>query len=219
MEDGSLIFFLSELIGVIAFSVAGTLSGLRRELDILGAMIIGCVTAVGGGLTRDIILGINPPSMFIRPVYTATAAATAAVTLIAAYLVKRYSVRMPKDSDEIINLFDALGLGVFVTVGVDTVIRRGYSQNAFLAIFIGTVTCVGGGILRDILLGQIPSILRKQVYAVPCAVGAVIYYYGKPILHETPAIIVTVIFVMAIRVLAAHFRWDLPKIRMDSRKK
>ena len=218
MGDNSLIFFLSELIGVVAFSIAGTLSALRRELDILGAMIIGCVTAVGGGLTRDIILGINPPSMFINPVYTATAAGASALTLIAAYLVKRFRVRMPKDSDEIINIFDALGLGVFVTVGVDTVAQRGYSQNAFLAIFIGTVTCIGGGMMRDIMLGSIPMVLRKQVYAVPCTLGAVIYYYGKPVLHETPAVIITVIFVITVRVLAAHFRWDLPKIRMDSRK-
>lgn len=218
MAEQNPIFFASELIGTAAFSVAGTLSALRKELDVLGAIIIACLTAVGGGLVRDIILGINPPSMFRNPVYTAVAAAVSVVTLISAYFFKKYSVRMPKDSDEIVNLFDALGIGVFATVGVDTVARIGWGDNGFLTIFIATITCIGGSMMRDICLDSVPVVLRKQVYLLPCAVGSAIYYYLKPHIPELWAGAATVVFIMTIRVLAAHFRWDLPRISLRGNK-
>ena len=112
-----------------------------------------------------------------------------------------------------VNFFDAIGLGVFAVTGTNTAIVNGFSDNAFLAIFVGVITGIGGGMLRDILAGKVPFVLYKDIYASAAIVGAIIYYYMyilkfSPILAVTSAILITIL----IRLLATFYHLSLPRI-------
>ena len=114
----------------------------------------------------------------------------------------------------LINALDAVGLGIFVTVGVDAAVRAGYGDNAFLAVFVGTMTGVGGGILRDQLVGRVPMVLQKHVYVLAAIAGAIAYYVMLRLdLLRPVALCLSSAIVVVIRLLAAHYRWNLPHIR------
>lgn len=207
------ILFIAELIGIAAFSISGVLVAIERRLDLFGALILGAVTSVGGGMIRDIIIGHTPPVVFTNPIYALFAVA---VSLVIFCLIYFFGDRINTQSNrwrQTINFFDAIGLGVFVTVGVDAVIGGPLADNAFLAIFVGTLTGVGGGVLRDIFAATIPAIFRKHVYAIAAVIGAALYYYAVrqdlPVVIALPAAVCVVII---IRLLAAHYRWNLPRI-------
>ena len=116
--------------------------------------------------------------------------------------------------DKYVNIFDAIGLGVFTIVGVETALDSGHGENAFLCIFLGVLTGVGGGMLRDILSHEIPAILKKHVYALASIIGACLYYFFYKISFSNNfAVILSVAVVLAIRLLAAHYIWELPKVK------
>ena len=123
---------------------------------------------------------------------------------------------MSEQYNRIINLLDAIGLGVFVVVGVRASITAGFGDNAFLAVFIGTVTGVGGGLMRDQLAGQIPMVLRKRIYAIAALAGAIVYYLfyllGVSEYISAPCGIALVIL---IRLLASRNQWSLPHIKKE----
>ena len=214
MSFSEILFFAAELIGTAAFSIAGTLVAIRRELDIFGAVVVGTVTAVGGGCLRDILLGQFPPMMFKTPVYTALAAVLAVIVFVLEYIIAARKILESKTYETVVNIFDALGLAIFVVVGINTAAKCGYSDNAFLSICVGVLTGIGGGIIRDLFVGSIPMVLRKQVYAIPAIIGGIIYYCMMSAeVNDYISVITIIVLVMTIRILAAHFRWNLPKIK------
>ena len=115
-----------------------------------------------------------------------------------------------------VNIFDALGLAIFVVVGINSAISCGYGDNGFLATCVGVLTGVGGGIIRDLLVKTVPMILRKQVYALPAIVGGILYYFmTRAGVNEIICVVVTIILIMTVRILAALLKWNLPKIRQQ----
>ena len=215
MDFADILFFAAEIIGTIAFSIAGSLVAIRRELDIFGTIVVGGVTAVGGGCIRDILLGNLPPNMFRVPVYAVIAVIVAGVVFLAEYLLPAEKVLASKGYEFVVNIFDALGLAIFVVVGINSAKSCGYGDNGFLAICVGVLTGVGGGVIRDLLVKTVPMILRKQVYALPAIVGGVIYYFmDRAEINEIISVVVTVVFVMTVRILAAVLKWNLPKVKM-----
>lgn len=217
--NGDTLFFIVEILGTIAFAISGAMIAIDRELDIFGVIMLGCVTACGGGILRDTILGQTPPQSFINPVYLTTSAVSAIlVFLFTAYKHKRLSAlhgpHAVLDFDNVLNVIDAAGLGIFSVIGVQNTINAGYGGNAFFCVFLGACTGVGGGMLRDMMSNATPAIFRKHIYAVASIVGAIVYYYLMPY-GRGAAIIVTVILVIILRVLATHYRWSLPKIKVD----
>lgn len=216
MDFADILFFSAEIIGTIAFSVAGSLVAIRRELDIFGTVVVGGVTAVGGGCLRDILLGNLPPAMFRTPVYAIVAAIVSVIVFTAEYLFPAEKVLASKKYEFVVNIFDALGLAIFVVVGINSAISCGYGDNGFLAICVGVLTGVGGGVVRDLLVKTVPMILRKQVYALPAIVGGILYYYmTKAGVNEIICVVITIILIMTVRILAAILRWNLPKIRQQ----
>lgn len=223
MDTTQTILFIAELIGTVAFAISGVLVAAEKRVDIFGALVLGTITAVGGGAIRDLLLGITPPTLFQKPVYTIVAVATAAIVFFIEYgmgdKIERFSVGYMK----VINGFDAVGLAVFVVVGVNTAIASGQGDNGFLSIFVGAITGIGGGMMRDILAGQIPVVLRKRVYAVAAILGATVYYFmtrgGCP---DWLSIGTGAACVMLLRFLATHYCWNLPRIprapREDTRE-
>ena len=206
------IFFAIEIIGTVAFAITGVITALEKKFDIFGALVLGTVTAVGGGIVRDIILGYLPPMAFRKSVYALTAVVTSLAVFVLAYFLGSKIKKHFDVYSQIINIFDSIGLSVFVIGGVNSAISCGFGENMFLSIFVATLTGVGGGVMRDIMAGRVPKILRKRVYALAAIVGAIIYYVliWYKILPSTPAIIFGAGSVLVIRILATIFHWNLP---------
>lgn len=215
MEIQNVIIFCMELAGTIAFAASGAMVGINCGMDIFGVCVLGVMTAVGGGMTRDVILG-NVPGALTRPVYVL--AAVIAALLVFAVLYFRRNVlqgRFGAVYDRVMLIMDSVGLGIFTVMGVMTGIREGYMENSFLLTVLGTLTGVGGGLLRDMMAGQPPYIFVKHIYACASVVGAVSCVWIYRLWGQLPAMVAASVLVVVIRFLAAHYRWNLPRIRMD----
>lgn len=192
-----------EIIGTIAFSVSGAVVGIRKKMDILGVTTLGIITAVGGGVIRDIIIGATPPAAFRNPVYALVAIAAALVVFL-----PFISTRINLDHFIWI-LADSIGLGAFTMIGVST----GASfDNVFLEVFLGVITGVGGGVIRDVCSGDIPMIFIKHFYACPCIIGAVICAVMNDF-NPDLAIVSGFAAIIVLRLLAAKYKWHLPKAK------
>lgn len=202
-----------ELVGIIAFAISGAILGIKKRFDIFGVIVLGVITAVGGGALRDVILGILPPAMFRNSIYVFVAFLTSVIAFGASAIA---AVKFKKNKQffkDMVNFFDAIGLGVFAVTGTNTAIVNGFADNAFLAIFVGVITGIGGGMLRDILAGKVPFVMYKDIYASAAIVGALIYYYMysfklNSILAVASAILITIL----IRLLATYYHLSLPRI-------
>ena len=198
-------------IGISAFAASGTMVAIERKTDILGAVILASTTATGGGILRDILLGFAPPKIFLSPAYLFVAISVALLLFFFAYFFHDRYCQSTEFIDKLNNIFDALGLGVFVSLGTQTAIESGFAGNMFLSVMIGTITGVGGGFLRDIMVLKIPVILRKHIYALAALAGSLMFY----ILHlfsvkYNIALIISSFTTFSLRILATHFKWNLP---------
>lgn len=181
MDIQSLIVFCMEVAGTIAFAASGAMVGIHRGMDIFGICVLGVVTSVGGGMTRDIILG-NVPGALIDPVYVVVALFTTLMVFSVFYFKRTLPRgRLGIFYERAMLVMDSIGLGIFTVVGVTTGIRYGYLDNTFLLTFLGTLTGVGGGLLRDMMAGVPPYIFVKHIYACASVAGAIscIYIYRE----------------------------------------
>lgn len=210
------IFILvAEIIGTIAFTISGSMIAIERKMDLLGVILLGSVTAVGGGFLRDIILGYDHPGLFDNPKYCLIAVGTAIVVFTVCYIFKDISYKEKKWYLRSINVIDSIGLGIFVVIGAQITITL--TNNVFLILFCAVLTGVGGGIVRDILACKIPAVFRKHIYAVAALVGGVTYYVlYKFAVPESLNIIICVGLVIAIRYIAYHYKLNLPRINLKN---
>lgn len=206
------LIYALEIIGAAAFAVSGAMAALEREADIFGVIFLAVVTALGGGVIRDLLLGVTPPKMFVSYVYLAVAAVAALVVFADAY-IRREKYRKHRDKlDSINNMFDAVGLAVFTVSGMNTAMQQ--SDNVLLILVLGMSTGVGGGMLRDMMINKMPKVLRKRVYAVASLLGGGVYYGLFALgVHETIAAVSGMAVIIALRVLATVYKWNLPAIR------
>ena len=170
------IIFIVEIIGTIAFASSGAMVAVRKRLDLFGIIVLGVITAVGGGMLRDLMIGNIPPNMFRNPVYVLAAF----LTVLVLFLLFRcwpflLGSRYIEGYEKIMNILDAIGLGAFTVIGIDTGVEAGYGDYHFLIIFLGVITGIGGGILRDIMAGETPYVLKKHIYACASIAGACLY--------------------------------------------
>lgn len=201
--------FVFELVGTVAFAISGAITGLKKKMDIFGVAILALVTAVGGGAIRDIVLGNTPPMTFRNPVYALVAIATGIVVFVPA--IRKLPSKNPKVFDVFLLVTDSVGLGVFTVMGISTAINAGQKENIFLLIFVGVVTGVGGGLLRDMMAGNTPYIFVKHIYASASLLGAVVCVAMWNFAGGTVSMLVSAAVIITIRFLAAHFKWSLPK--------
>ena len=170
IQDG--IIFFMEILGTIAFAASGAMVGIRKRMDIFGICVLGVVTAVGGGMTRDVILG-KLPSALEKPVYVVVSVMTSLAIFILLYIKHDLlSGRLGTFYDKAMLIMDSVGLGIFTSLGVMSGIDNGYPDNSFLLVFIGMLTGVGGGLMRDMMAGEEPYIFVKHIYACASLVGA-----------------------------------------------
>ncbi len=216
MDIQAFIVFCIEMAGTIAFAASGAMVGIHRGMDIFGVCVLGVVTAVGGGMARDVILG-KVPGALTKPVYVSVAV----LASLGVFLVLYFRRNLLKGKaglwyEKIMLAMDSLGLGIFTVVGVTTGIASGYLENTFLLTFLGTLTGVGGGILRDMMAGIPPYIFVKHVYACASVAGAVSCVWIYRLFGQIPAMVVSSALVVLIRFLAAHYRWNLPHMKLDA---
>lgn len=205
------LFFFIEVIGTIAFASSGAMVAIKKQLDLLGVIVLGVTTAVGGGMLRDIIIGNVPPALFKDPIYVLLAFITVMLLFVIVRLNQKIlDGRSMETYEKVMNIFDAIGLGAFTVVGIDTAVLSGYGDYHFLIIFLGVITGVGGGILRDIMAGQTPYVLRKHIYACASIVGAVLYAWLLNYIDGNIAMLIGACSVVLIRLMATHFCWNLP---------
>lgn len=215
MQNTDSIIFIMEIIGTIAFASSGAMIAFRKNMDIFGVNVLAIITAVGGGCIRDLIIGRTPPIMFIRPIYAVVAMITCNLLFIL-FFYNRKLLKTPfmVTYERLMLILDAVGLGIFTVTGVSTGMEMGYNDNLFLLLFLGVITGVGGGVLRDVLATQKPYILVKHVYACASLLGALICALLWPV-GSIPAMWIGTATVWAIRIPAMIFRWNLPKIQME----
>lgn len=211
-------FEVTEFIGIIAFAISGAMISIQRRMDVFGVIFLAMVTALGGGAMRDIFLGVFPPRNFFNSTHLLCALITSILVFVLAEIFKDFFFKNFKKINEIVNVFDAFGLAAFTISGVQVTIDAGYGDSWNFAIFMGVFTAVGGGLLRDVMSREKPMIFCKNVYATAVIIGTVCYYFLGGIIPENIAIIITFAVIVTIRILAAKFHWDLPKIERPDEK-
>ena len=207
------VVYIIEIIGTIAFAISGAMIGIRKNMDIFGVNVLAITTALGGGLVRDLVLGIHPPNMFRDSSYALWSIATACILFIIFKWKKHLLDKHLSDAQEaFLGIMDAIGLGAFTVIGIDKAIQMGH-EKVFLLIFVGVITGVGGGMIRDIMAGNTPFIFVKHIYACASIAGAIVCLLLRLVFYDFVALIIGAVVVVVIRVLAAKYRWNLPKVQ------
>lgn len=205
-----------EIIGTIAFAISGALVAINSNLDLLGIIVLGVITATGGGILRDVFMGQLPPTAFQNPLYVAVAAVTSIIVFIAVYL--GFHSKSEKDNNSFRSLLlvlDSIGLAVFTVMGVIAAWDLFAEKNRFLCVFSGVVTGVGGGLLRDVTVNELPYIFSKHIYAIASIIGGEVCVILLQLGHPYSAIWAGAAVILVVRLLAAHYRWSLPKARKN----
>ena len=202
-----LLFNLVDLAGTFAFAISGATAARRCNLDLFGILAIAFITACGGGIARDLCIGAIPPAGLSDWRYLVTAIVAALLTIVAYRWVERltYPVR----------LFDAMGLGLFAVYGAHKALLFGH--NAEVAILLGMITAIGGGMARDVLLARVSVVLQKEIYALAAFVGAALTVIGEH--YGWPAVWATwlpILACFALRFLSLHYHWNLPRFGRES---
>ena len=199
-----------EVLGTVAYAVSGAMVAIEKRADFFGVLFLACVTASGGGILRDLLLGHTPPRIFFDAVNVPAMLLTAtAVYFIARRWKERY-LGNTRLIDTIDNVFDALGLGAFTALGVEYAMESGLADNCPAALVVGMLTGIGGGVVRDLLISEIPKVLRKHIYAIATLCGGLVYYVLVSRVDASLAALATIGVTFAIRMLATHYRWNLP---------
>lgn len=194
-----------EILGTIAFAISGIRLAAAKRFDWFGAYVIGLVTAIGGGTLRDVLIKTEVFWM-VTPLYLAVTG----LSLLTVIVFRQALVKGMRT----LFLFDAIGLALFVVIGIEKTLTAGYDM--WVAIVMGIITGSFGGIVRDILIGDVPLFFRKDVYATACLAGGVIYWLVSLLqLNPLFAQLSCAIIVVGLRILASRFKWALPILRVD----
>lgn len=212
MPFSVLLLEILDYLGTVSFAISGAMTAIEARLDLFGVIVLGVITATGGGVFRDVLLGSLPPAAFISSSYVLLAAVT---SLLLFLVVRRHQKAYLSNAgvvNTVNNVVDALGLGVFTISGIEVAVGAGYGDDFFFAVFLGTMTGVGGGLLRDILVGRVPALLTKRIYAVASILGGVSYLLLQHVgMEPFPAAAIAALLTFALRMLATHYRWNLPR--------
>jgi uncharacterized membrane protein YeiH len=200
----SIIIFVLDLFGTMAFAVTGALRAIEHKYDIVGVIILGTTTGLLGGVMRDTILGIFPPYNFSDTIHVALTTITSTIIFFLYHRIKKY--------ENMFNIFDALGLGVFTFTGASIAYSL-FSTNIVLIIISSLLTAFGGGILRDVLVREPPIVFTKEVYALASFIGVILFLILVNVKVQFEFIAIAVIFVTTcIRLISIKLQLNLPKV-------
>lgn len=193
-------FHLLDIIGTMAFAMSGALTAMHKKLDPFGVFIIAFVTAVGGGTLRDILIGRTPVGWMMNLQYVY-------VIILGFGLAILFRKKFDKLRTSLF-LFDTIGLGVFTLIGLEKGISIGL--HPVICVALGTMTACFGGVTRDILCNEIPTIFRREIYATICILGGILFFILKKLkLNDDVLYLVTSLVIISIRLMAVKYKWHL----------
>ncbi len=207
----STVLTVIEIIGVLSFSISGALMAIDKENDFLGVVFLAIITSFGGGMLRDIFIGNTPPVFFKLFHLIIVSVITSTLVFLIATVFKKQYVKNEKLVQAINNYLDAAGLGVFVISGARICMEAGF-ENPFLIIVMGMLSGTGGSMTRDIIMREVPALLRKHIYLMAALAGATIYYFLVRFgVSDVFAVPIGAVSIVIIRILATVFKWNMPK--------
>jgi uncharacterized membrane protein YeiH len=211
-----IVFAIVEYIGVVSFAISGTVIAINKKTDAVGALVFALLTCFGGGMIRDICLGTAPKILTNTEYYilALVALAVSLVCFVCAFLPRTAKFITEHSHDFIIDFTDAIGLSIFCVFGVQVAIEQGYS-NPVVLVFCGSISGVGGGMLRDICSAEIPFIFRKHIYLIPTLCGAILYTLTYNHIPPLASMLIAIFFIVSLRTLAIIFKWNLPVPKGD----
>lgn len=197
------LLYALDLLGTAAFAASGALAGIRRNMDIFGVLVLGLVTATGGGTVRDLLLGDTPPFIFKDETYLYLSLAVS----LAVFLLHRRLDRMLHP----LTYFDAVGLGTFVVIGTGKGLE--FNLGFVGSVMMGVMTATAGGMVRDLLSARVPMVLQKEVYASACLIGGALLYllHRHTSLPHAWSLLLSAGTVIVLRLLAVRYNWSLPR--------
>jgi len=196
----SFIYFL-DLFGTFVFAISGILTAIEKKFDVVGTIIIGIVTAIGGGTLRDMLIGSTPVGWMLDEKYLLVIL----LAMVCTYYLREFIVKWRKS----LFLFDTIGIGLFTILGLKKTLELGLSP--VIAIMMGIVSAVFGGVIRDVLTNEIPLIFRKEIYATACLVGAIVFLLLQRFSElEYLNMMFSIMIVIVIRTFSVMKNWSLP---------
>lgn len=193
-----------EIAGTFTFAISGVSTAYYKKFDLIGVVIIAFVTAIGGGTLRDMMIGVTPVSWLTN----IDIILTIGLAIALSFFFLDYILRLKRT----LFLFDTIGLGLFTVLGIERAFEAGL--DPVVAVMMGTISAVFGGVIRDLLSNSVPLIFGGTIYATNCIVGGVLYvgmlHFGLP---QNWAMAATVFFIISMRTLAVKRKWALPSIR------
>ncbi len=193
--------YIMDMVGTFVFAISGALVAIKKEFDFFGAMVIALVTAVGGGTLRDMMIGSTPVGWMNDTNYLIMIG----LGIIFSVLFRKYIQKLSKT----MFLFDTIGIGLFTILGLQKTLGLGLSP--MIAVLMGMVSAVFGGVVRDTLTNEVPLIFRKEIYATACLSGGIIFLLLDVLgLQNDWSMAITVVYIMVIRILAVKRHWSLP---------
>ncbi|MCV9387790.1 trimeric intracellular cation channel family protein [Reichenbachiella ulvae] len=198
------LIYILNLVGTVVFAISGALTASDYEMDGFGAVVIAFITALGGGTIRDLLLDSHPVGWMGDTNYLYAVL----LAVLLSYLFKRWIVSLRRT----MFLFDTIGIGLFAVLGTQKAL--GFEMSYSIAMMMGVVSAVFGGVIRDILVGRVPLIFRKEIYATACLAGAALYLILIQFsLPDYLTLIIPIVCIMIIRLLAVKYEWSLPGIK------
>ena len=195
------LLYTFDLLGTAAFAASGALAGIRRDMDVFGVLVLGLVTATGGGTLRDLLLG-SPPFILKDETYLYLSVAVSLLVFIFHHRLEFLTHPL--------TYFDAVGLGTFVVIGTHKAIE--FKLGFFGAVMMGVMTATAGGMLRDLLSAKVPMVLQKEVYASAClAGGALLYVLQLTVIPTYLTALLSASTVIILRLMAVRYNWSLPR--------
>ncbi|WP_026473161.1 trimeric intracellular cation channel family protein [Alkaliflexus imshenetskii] len=195
-----------DYIGTMVFAMSGVLTAAERRLDLFGAMFIGVVTAIGGGTTRDLLLGVTPVTWLSTPIYLYIILAGVVLAMVFRPLLEKLR--------RTLFLFDTIGIGVFTIIGLEKALNLGVYPA--VAVMMGMTSAVVGGVIRDTLTNEVPLIFHREIYATACIAGALVYLLLRWVgIDAALNQLLTAGVIIIIRLLSIHFNWSMPILKRD----
>ncbi len=198
---------LIEILGTFSFAVAGAYAAMQKNFDPFGVLVVSFVAAIGGGTLRDILIGDLPVKWLSNN--------TIIMTIICAVLLTIIFSRWIKKFQKMLLIFDAIGLGLFTMAGISKGISHGFSPGICIA--LGTITGCFGGVIRDVMLNNLPLIFQREIYASACIAGGILFFIiqGTTIATGVEDAVIILVIVL-IRLLAVYRNWSLPKVYKEN---
>ncbi|MBP2646235.1 MAG: hypothetical protein H6Q75_1675 [Firmicutes bacterium] len=190
-----------EIIGIVTFAVSGALTGIQKKLDVFGVLVLAVTTAVGGGILRDVIIGNTPPVTFRDPTYFIVSSIMAVIVCFTYHWLDKYQ--------NAIQFFDAIGLGAFTAASANLAIQHNLN-TLFIVAMVAVITGVGGGVLRDVFVKEIPYVFRQEVYAVATIAGAISFYYSQFYFTGNIPLYLCFGITTGLRLCGIRYGWNIP---------